>query len=369
MCKDCGQVVDCEETANHTTNCNRSFITLCAHGSPVANISEQENELIILSRGRTQGEGLDMAGPDNDDSTVADKTRKETLMTDEKKRITGRITESNVRDDSNGKGKGWDRDIVGREAQVNEEDAKYNKEDGDTNDKNEIDVIRSPSWCLYSAICGPLPGFEETYEFDHSGRLRHTNDGTKVSFEDLATSSSFHHAEGADKHPNHHCRNHDVATPENFFVVSNQRGDDDGKKSRGRKRSRSSGSVALVAEVLLASERFIANALHRFYDIQRIEIPGPRSALHPRARSPIFVSHRWRGAERLLLIIPRPFGTSPLLWSRSLTLDRGLLHGSVIPLVHGARARGWGVVICNPARNSVKVDVNPDGFAVRTRKV
>ena len=74
-------------------------------------------------------------------------------------------------------------------------------------------------------------------------------------------------------------------------------------------------------------------------------------------RCTVFASENWTTAEKLLIVVQpmsgqrrgrsRGGGALPGIWSRGLLLDRGM-HGSMLALVEGARADGWGVILCDP---------------------
>ena len=74
-------------------------------------------------------------------------------------------------------------------------------------------------------------------------------------------------------------------------------------------------------------------------------------------RCTVFASENWTSAEKLLIVVQpmsgqrrgrsRGGGALPGIWSRGLLLDRGM-HGSMLAVVEGASADGWGVILCDP---------------------
>uniref|UniRef100_M4BTT3 Protein kinase domain-containing protein n=1 Tax=Hyaloperonospora arabidopsidis (strain Emoy2) TaxID=559515 RepID=M4BTT3_HYAAE len=84
----------------------------------------------------------------------------------------------------------------------------------------------------------------------------------------------------------------------------------------------------------------------------------------PSAESPahcsIFMSANWHICRRLLLVIVSGNGIQPGIWSRSLVLEapdvpNQYRSGSMLPYLHTALSKGYGVVVMNPSTNTVSV--------------
>ncbi|KAE9219512.1 hypothetical protein PF005_g7846 [Phytophthora fragariae] len=85
-------------------------------------------------------------------------------------------------------------------------------------------------------------------------------------------------------------------------------------------------------------------------------IPSPDSP----ARCSVFMSANWRICRRLLLVIVSGNGIQPGIWSRSLVLEAAenpnqYRSGSMLPYLHTALSKGYGVVVMNPSTNTVSV--------------
>ncbi|TYZ60843.1 hypothetical protein PybrP1_000422 [[Pythium] brassicae (nom. inval.)] len=85
-------------------------------------------------------------------------------------------------------------------------------------------------------------------------------------------------------------------------------------------------------------------------------IPSAESS----ARCSIFMSANWHICRRLLLIIVSGNGIQPGIWSRSLVLEAPEVPnqyrtGSMLPYVHTALSKGYGVIVTNPSTNTVSV--------------
>ncbi|KAF1324355.1 Agc protein kinase, partial [Globisporangium splendens] len=85
-------------------------------------------------------------------------------------------------------------------------------------------------------------------------------------------------------------------------------------------------------------------------------IPSPDSP----ARCSIFMSANWHICRRLLMIIVSGNGIQPGIWSRSLVLESPEIpnqyrSGSMLPYVHTALSKGYGVIVTNPSTNTVNV--------------
>ncbi|DAZ99136.1 TPA: hypothetical protein N0F65_010220 [Lagenidium giganteum] len=85
-------------------------------------------------------------------------------------------------------------------------------------------------------------------------------------------------------------------------------------------------------------------------------IPSPESP----ARCNIFMSANWHICRRLLVIIVSGNGIQPGIWSRSLVLEAPEVpnqyrSGSMLPYVHTALSKGYGVIVTNPSTNTVNV--------------
>ncbi|KAF1778742.1 Arb2 domain [Phytophthora cactorum] len=85
-------------------------------------------------------------------------------------------------------------------------------------------------------------------------------------------------------------------------------------------------------------------------------IPSPDSP----ARCSIFMSANWHICRRLLLVIVSGNGIQPGIWSRSLVLEatenpNQYRSGSMLPYLHTALSKGYGVVVMNPSTNTVSV--------------
>ncbi|GMF16165.1 unnamed protein product [Phytophthora lilii] len=85
-------------------------------------------------------------------------------------------------------------------------------------------------------------------------------------------------------------------------------------------------------------------------------IPSPDSA----ARCSIFLSANWHICRRLLLVVVSGNGIQPGIWSRSLVLEatenpNQYRSGSMLPYLHTALSKGYGVVVMNPSTNTVSV--------------
>ncbi|EEY63375.1 ribosomal protein S6 kinase, putative [Phytophthora infestans T30-4] len=85
-------------------------------------------------------------------------------------------------------------------------------------------------------------------------------------------------------------------------------------------------------------------------------IPSPDSA----ARCSVFMSANWHICRRLLLVIVSGNGIQPGIWSRSLVLEatenpNQYRSGSMLPYLHTALSKGYGVVVMNPSTNTVSV--------------
>lgn len=81
-------------------------------------------------------------------------------------------------------------------------------------------------------------------------------------------------------------------------------------------------------------------------------IPSPDSP----AKCSIFMSANWHICRRLLLVIVSGNGIQPGIWSRSLVLESPELPnqyrtGSMLPYVHTALSKGFGVIVLNPSTN------------------
>ncbi|TMW59079.1 hypothetical protein Poli38472_007224 [Pythium oligandrum] len=86
-------------------------------------------------------------------------------------------------------------------------------------------------------------------------------------------------------------------------------------------------------------------------------IPSPESP----ARCSIFMSANWHICRRLLLIIVSGNGIQPGIWSRSLVLEaqeppNQYRSGSMLPYVHTALSKGYGVIVTNPSTNHVTIN-------------
>jgi serine/threonine protein kinase len=86
-------------------------------------------------------------------------------------------------------------------------------------------------------------------------------------------------------------------------------------------------------------------------------IPSPESA----AKCSIFMSANWHICRRLLIVIVSGNGIQPGIWSRSLVLESQELpnqyrSGSMLPYVHTALSKGYGVIVVNPSTNSVTIN-------------
>ncbi|KAG3166648.1 hypothetical protein C6341_g11989 [Phytophthora cactorum] len=82
-------------------------------------------------------------------------------------------------------------------------------------------------------------------------------------------------------------------------------------------------------------------------------IPSPDSP----ARCSIFMSANWHICRRLLLVIVSGNGIQPGIWSRSLVLEatenpNQYRSGSMLPYLHTALSKGYGVVVMNPSTNT-----------------
>ncbi|KAJ0398080.1 hypothetical protein P43SY_001170 [Pythium insidiosum] len=78
------------------------------------------------------------------------------------------------------------------------------------------------------------------------------------------------------------------------------------------------------------------------------------------ARCSIFMSANWHICRRLLVIIVSGNGIQPGIWSRSLVLESPEIpnqyrSGSMLPYVHTALSKGYGVIVTNPSTNHVSV--------------
>ncbi|KAG1687564.1 hypothetical protein DVH05_004761 [Phytophthora capsici] len=85
-------------------------------------------------------------------------------------------------------------------------------------------------------------------------------------------------------------------------------------------------------------------------------IPSPDSP----ARCSVFMSANWHICRRLLLVIVSGNGIQPGIWSRSLVLEatenpNQYRSGSMLPYLHTALSKGYGVVVMNPSTNTVSV--------------
>ncbi|KAL4086442.1 hypothetical protein PRIC1_014146 [Phytophthora ramorum] len=85
-------------------------------------------------------------------------------------------------------------------------------------------------------------------------------------------------------------------------------------------------------------------------------IPSPDSA----ARCSVFMSANWHICRRLLLVVVSGNGIQPGIWSRSLVLEatenpNQYRSGSMLPYLHTALSKGYGVVVMNPSTNTVSV--------------
>ncbi|TDH69833.1 hypothetical protein CCR75_002361 [Bremia lactucae] len=78
------------------------------------------------------------------------------------------------------------------------------------------------------------------------------------------------------------------------------------------------------------------------------------------ARCSIFLSANWHICRRLLLVIVSGNGIQPGIWSRSLVLEatndpHQYRSGSMLPYLHTALSKGYGVVVMNPSTNTVNI--------------
>ncbi|CAH0478856.1 unnamed protein product [Peronospora belbahrii] len=76
------------------------------------------------------------------------------------------------------------------------------------------------------------------------------------------------------------------------------------------------------------------------------------------AHCSIFMSANWHICRRLLLVIVSGNGIQPGIWSRSLVLEaietpNQYRSGSMLPYLHTALSKGYGVVVMNPSTNTV----------------
>ncbi|CAI5707920.1 unnamed protein product [Peronospora farinosa] len=75
-------------------------------------------------------------------------------------------------------------------------------------------------------------------------------------------------------------------------------------------------------------------------------------------RCSIFMSANWHICRRLLLVIVSGNGIQPGIWSRSLVLEAAenpnqYRSGSMLPYLHTALSKGYGVIVMNPSTNTV----------------
>jgi hypothetical protein len=69
---------------------------------------------------------------------------------------------------------------------------------------------------------------------------------------------------------------------------------------------------------------------------------------------PIFVSEGYESAEKLFLIIQGAGRVRAGIWGCSLCINDSLEHGTILPFLRAAKARGYGVVVFNPNENQVE---------------
>lgn len=116
-------------------------------------------------------------------------------------------------------------------------------------------------------------------------------------------------------------------------------------------------SIESKMEALL--HRIVQDEQQKLQQLGFIEtyIPSPES----RARCNIFLSANWHICDRLLIVIASGNGIQPGIWSRSLVLESSetanqYRSGSMLPYVHTALYKGYGVIITNPSTNMMTVD-------------
>lgn len=99
--------------------------------------------------------------------------------------------------------------------------------------------------------------------------------------------------------------------------------------------------------------------------VQLTPVPGKQVPPHCK----ILMTRDWSRCSTLLVVVPGHASSDlqPGMWSRSLCMDDGIYAGSMLPLVHHARQRGWGVAVLNPNTNFMRV-LQP-GFTVRYANV
>ena len=68
----------------------------------------------------------------------------------------------------------------------------------------------------------------------------------------------------------------------------------------------------------------------------------------------IYLTENITSCSKLLVVLQNHVGSQPGIWSRSLCLDNGLNAGSMLPTLHKAASKGFGVAVLNPNANSYK---------------
>ena len=115
--------------------------------------------------------------------------------------------------------------------------------------------------------------------------------------------------------------------------------------------------------LLNAATRFVQETLIESHGFTAIPLPlegvsaegGGSNGIG--SRCTVFASEGWSTATKLLIVVQpvsgqrsrgrRGGGALPGIWSRGLLLDHGM-HGSMLGVVRGASAEGWGVILCDP---------------------
>lgn len=74
------------------------------------------------------------------------------------------------------------------------------------------------------------------------------------------------------------------------------------------------------------------------------------------ARCDILLSPNWDSCETLVLVLQNQVGAQPGIWSRSACVSQGLRKGSMLSLLEGCKAAGYGWIIANANCNSVVLE-------------
>jgi hypothetical protein len=88
------------------------------------------------------------------------------------------------------------------------------------------------------------------------------------------------------------------------------------------------------------------------FQLQQRWIPSENSP----ARCDILLSPNWDSCETLVLVLQNQFGAQPGVWSRSACVSQGLRKGSMLSLLQGCKAAGYGWIIANANCNSVVLE-------------